>query len=72
MSRKRYLSVRRPTKHYTAKLVLVWVVAMAFYLPIFRSGLKSNLTFFDFVKNHTVWGDKVEFIPKEDYMQELA
>jgi len=45
----------------------VWIGVLAFSLPIFRSGLKSNLTFFEFIVNHTIWGDPVEFIPKEMY-----
>ena len=59
-------------KHRKLKLALVWGVALAFYWPIFRSGLKSNLTLIEFIVNHTVFGDPVEFIPKEDYMQELS
>ena len=72
VSKRHSDSHRKHTKHYKAKLVLVWVVALAFSSPIFRSGLKSDLTLIEFIVNHTVFGDPVEFIPKEDYMQELT
>ena len=38
-------------------------------LPIWRSGLKDNLNFWQFLLNHTIWGDPVEFIPKEMYSE---
>jgi hypothetical protein len=51
------------------KTLILWGVVIAFTLPIFRSGLKTNLTFFEFVKNHTIFaGNKIpEYIPREDY-----
>lgn len=51
------------------KTLLVWGVLLAFTLPIFRSGLKGNLSFFDFIRNHTIFADsKVpEYIPRENY-----
>jgi len=51
------------------KVLIVWGIALALTLPVFRSGLKSNLTLLQFVWNHTIYGDKVEFIPREDYEQ---
>ncbi len=56
----------------TTKAVVILVAVLAFTLPIFRSGLKTNLTFVQWLKNHTVFGDPVEFIPREDYETELA
>jgi len=56
---------------YKGRTVLVWIVAIAFTWPIFRSGLKGHLTFIDFIKNHTIYGDPVEYVPKEDYVKEL-
>jgi hypothetical protein len=38
------------------------------FLPVWRSGLKTNLNFWQFIGNHTIFGDPVEFIPREDYM----
>ena len=52
---------------YWAKTFLVWAVVFACVAPIFRSGLKTNLTLLSWIRNHTIWGDKVEFIPEEDY-----
>ena len=61
-------SVGRHTKnHY--KTALVWIGILAVALPIFRSGLRSNLTFFEFVKLHTIFGPEPEYIPKELYSE---
>lgn len=49
------------------KTILVWAIVLSMVLPVWRSGLKGNLTFLAWVKNHTIWGDPVEFIPREDY-----
>lgn len=67
---KRCKNVDKPTKN-RYKTVLVWVGVLAFTWPVFRSGLKSNLTLFEFIINHTIWGDTVEYIPKEDYQELL-
>ncbi len=41
-------------------------------LPVWRSGEKGNLTFWGFVGNHTIFSDPVEYVPKEDYQQEMS
>ena len=65
---KHSTSVGKPTKvHSFGKTLLVWGIVLVFTLPIFRSGLKHNLSFAQFVLNHTIFGDSPEFIPKEDY-----
>ena len=56
------------SRYFTvSKVTIVWIVVLAFTLPIFRSGLKTNLSFVEWLRNHTVFGDAVQFIPKEDY-----
>jgi hypothetical protein len=64
---------RRARKSEHGDLLLILIVA-AFTVPIFRSGLKSQLSFFSFVKNHTIFGAPGPeyipanlYIPKEDY-----
>ena len=64
---------RRPVRH-TARNKVNWagvialgLVVAAFTVPVWRSGLRANLTFFQFVVNHTIWGPPVEYIPEEDY-----
>ncbi len=52
-------------------LALTGLVISVFTIPIFRSGAKTNLTLFDFVKEHTIWGKPVQFVPVEDYAREL-
>ena len=45
------------------------VMAAAGALPVWRSGGKRKLTFFEFVRNHTIWAETriPEYIPAEDY-----
>ena len=59
-------SAKNPTKSIS-RTILVWGLLFAFTLPLFRSGLKSQLTFAQWVWNHTIFGDPVEFIPRENY-----
>ena len=40
---------------------------LAFTFPIFRSGIKVNLTLVEFILNHTIFCKDPEYIPKEDY-----
>lgn len=42
-----------------------------FAVPIFRSGGRTHLSFFNWVVNHTVFGPAVEYIPVENYSREL-
>lgn len=34
-------------------------------LPVWRCGLRENLSFYEFIINHTIWGPPVEYIPEE-------
>lgn len=50
----------------------VAVVAVGvFTIPIFRSGGRQNLTMFQWIINHTIFGPPVEYVPEEDYIAEL-
>ena len=67
---KRHLSkperlIKNPRKWF--KTLLGIGIVLSFTLPVFRSGLKTNLTLWEFIINHTTFGDPVEFIPEEDY-----
>lgn len=67
---KRHLSapeklIKNPRKWF--KTLLGIGIVLSFTLPVFRSGLKTNLTLWEFTINHTTFGDPVEFIPEEDY-----
>ena len=53
------------------KIFGVWVLVMSFTLPIFRSGGRVNLTFWSWIVNHSVFGEKVEYVPFEDYAAEM-
>ena len=52
-------------------LGITLLVVESFTLPIFRSGGRTGLSFWGWVKNHTIWGPPVEYVPEEDYMAEL-
>ncbi len=52
-------------------LAITSLVVSSFTLPIFRSGGRTGLTFWSWVKNHSIWGPPVEYVPKEDYAREL-
>lgn len=43
-----------------------------FGLPLFRSGGRTGLSFWQWVINHSIFGPPVEYVPEEDYMAELA
>jgi hypothetical protein len=42
-----------------------------FTLPVFRSGGRTGLTGFQWIKEHTIWGSPIQYVPEEDYMAEL-
>ena len=58
-------------RRYLWKVVGVWVFVIAFTWPVFRSGGRANLTLFDWIKNHSIWGPPVEYVPEELYSREL-
>lgn len=45
---------------------------LIFGAPIFRSGGRTGLSFWQWVVNHSIFGPPVEYVPEEDYMAELA
>jgi hypothetical protein len=56
----------RPGKlHIPVEVVPILIIAS--FLPVWRSGLKYNLTFWGFIYNHTVFAPDPEFLPREDY-----
>ncbi len=60
--------IRNPTKKRSwLKIGIGAALVFAFTVPIFRSGLKDRLTLFQWLINHTIWGQPVEYIPEEDY-----
>lgn len=53
------------------KLAIGTAVAASFTIPIFRSGGRTHLTFWQWVWNHTIFGPPIEYVPEEDYRREL-
>jgi len=53
------------------KIAIGTAVAASFTLPVFRSGGRTHLTFWQWVWNHTIFGPPIQFIPEEDYQREL-
>ena len=52
-----------------SKILLIGLAAASLVLPIFRSGGRDNLNFWQFAYNHTNWGPPIEYIPEEDYQE---
>lgn len=46
---------------------LALLALMVSFLPIFRGGLRENINLWQFVKEHTVYGSPVQYIPEEEY-----
>lgn len=53
------------------KTLLTVAVIASLAVPIFRSGGRTHLTFWQWVVNHTIFGPPVEYVPEEDYQAEL-
>ena len=53
------------------KLGIGTLIVASFTVPVFRSGGRTELTFWQWIINHTIWGPPVEYVPEEDYMREL-
>jgi hypothetical protein len=53
-------------------LLIVGGAAAASFLPVWRSGGRENLNFWEFIINHTIFGPPVEYIPEEFYLTELS
>ena len=45
-------------------LILIGGVA-AFTVPVFSSGLKQNMNFAKFIVNHSIWGERPQYVPRE-------
>ena len=61
-----------PERKGEIKRFLVATLAVSFFtIPIFRSGGRTNLTCFQWLINHTIFGPPVEYVPEEDYAREL-
>lgn len=68
LSRKQSKRQGKPTNlPYWFRVALVWGTVLAFSWPVFRSGLRSNITFAEFIFNHTIFGPEPEYIPEEYY-----
>ena len=50
---------------------VIIVLAIASFLPVWRSGGRENLTFWGWVINHTIFGPPIEYVPLEQYEEEL-
>lgn len=51
---------------------LLLILLAASFIPVFRSGGRGSLNFWEFVWNHTIWGPDVEYIPEEDYQNQIS
>jgi len=58
-------------KRVAPRLFLGLLAVESFALPIFRSGGRTELSFWSWVVNHTVFGPAVEYVPVERYSREI-
>lgn len=58
-------------RRYLWTTVGVWATVLFLTWPVFRSGQRTALTGIGWLINHTIWGPPVEFVPLEDYADEL-
>ena len=58
-------------KRVAPRLFLGLLAVESVTLPIFRSGGRTGLSFWQWVVNHTVFGPAVEYVPQEDYAREM-
>jgi len=58
-------------KRVLPKLFLGTLAVESFALPIFRSGGRTELSFWGWVRNHTIFSEPVEYVPEEDYAREV-
>jgi len=58
-------------KRVLPKLFLGTLAVESFALPIFRSGGRTGLSFWGWVRNHTIFSEPVEYVPEEDYAREM-
>ena len=49
------------------KWALCLATAGVSFLPVWRSGMREHLNFWQFVRNHTIWGPPVAYVPEEEY-----
>ena len=47
---------------------LAILLLIASFLPVWRCGLRENLNFWSWAKEHTIYGSPVEYIPEEEYL----
>ena len=52
-------------------LGITYLIIATLTVPAFRSGGRSHLTAYDWIKEHTIWGSPVQYVPEEDYAREL-
>ena len=70
LSEPRTFPTTKPSRELV-KLGTGILIVASFTVPVFRSGGRTGLTFWQWIINHTIWGPPVEYVPEEDYMREL-
>jgi len=65
-------ALSRLSRRELVATISLFAFSAALLMPIWRSGGRQDLTFLEFIINHTIWGEPVEYVPEEDYMAELS
>ncbi len=61
----------RELKRVAPRLFLGLLAVESVTLPLFRSGGRTGLSFWQWVVNHSVFGPPIEYVPSESYSREL-
>ena len=67
MSGQGKLIISTDSKSVAVSKDLLILLLVFSFLPVFRCGLRDHINFWVWIKEHTVWGHKVEYIPAENY-----
>ncbi len=51
------------------KLFIMGVLSL---LPVWRSGGRTHLNYWEFILNHTIYGPPIEYVPEENYRSALG
>lgn len=57
----------KPMKSVKINSSVLIALGLATLLPVWRSGIKGNLNFWQFIHNHTVWSNVPQYIPEENF-----
>lgn len=67
MQEQKKLVISVDSKSVAVSKDLLILLLVFSFLPVFRCGLRDHINFWVWIKEHTIWGHPVEYIPEEYY-----